>query len=80
MPLMRAKMKVDRVERFEESETLHMSAVCKPEGYPESGLDEDNTFATFTPSADLTIHINNPALVGKVKEGDAYYLDFTKAE
>ncbi len=79
MPEMRAKMVVSNVESHGEAETLQFRAVCKDDGYGEDGLDENNTFSQFTPSADLNIHINNPALVGKFKEGESYYLDFTKA-
>lgn len=79
MSKMRAKMRVTHVENHGESETLHFMAVARPDGYPEDGLDEDNTYAAFTPSADLRIHVNNPALVGKFKEGHTYYVDFTEA-
>ena len=44
------------------------------------GLDEDNTFAKFSPSVDLGITIANPALWGKFAVGDKFYLDFTPAE
>ena len=76
---MRAKMKVVSVEQVEHCETVKMAAVAKTGAYPEDGTDEDNTYATYTPSADLTIQINNPALFGKHKLGQKYYLDFTKA-
>ncbi len=80
MSEMRAKMVVDSVVPYgDDSETLTFRAVCKDDAYDESGLDENNTFSRFTPSADLKIHINNPALVGKFKQGESYYLDFTKA-
>jgi hypothetical protein len=60
-------------------ETLHMSAVCAPK-YDESGLDEDNTFAKFSPGAQLNINIANPALWGKFAVGERFYVDFTKVE
>lgn len=78
--VMRAKMRVTSVEKHgKDSETLHFTAVGKSEVYPDDGLDEDNTFATFTPSADLNLMVNNPALVGKFKQDDTFYLDFSKA-
>jgi hypothetical protein len=78
MAAMRAKMRVSRVENFSEtSERLHFSAVSAKQ-YPSDGSDENNTFAKFTPSADLSMSITNPALVGKFTEGEEYYLDFTK--
>ena len=59
-------------------ETLQMQAVCAPK-YDESGLDEDNTFAKFSPGASLNINIANPALWGQFKVGDRFYVDFTPA-
>ena len=62
------------------SEELYMSAVSKSEGYESDGLDEDNTFAVFSPAGNLSITIANPALHGKFNVGEKYYMDFTKAE
>lgn len=76
---MRAKMKVNSVKNHGDFETVTFSAVCKSDGYPEDGSDENNTFAKWTPSAELKMSITNPNLIGKIKEGDEYYLDFTKA-
>ena len=59
-------------------ETLQMNAVCAPK-YDETGLDEDNTFAKFSPGAQLSINIANPALWGKFAVGDRFYVDFTPA-
>jgi len=80
MPTMRAKMKVDRVDVQENFLSIHLSAVCKRDGYPADGDDENNTFAKFTPTAELEMCITNPALFEKIKEGEEFYLDFTKAE
>jgi len=80
MPEMRAKMIVSGVINNGAGEELTFRAVCKEDGYGEDGLDENNTFSTFTPSADLIMYVNNPALVGKFKEGESYYLDFSKSE
>ena len=74
---MRAKMKVDSVELFESGERVNMSPVCRPNGYPADGLDEDNTFAKFSPSGDLSLFIANPALFGAHKPGMKFYVDFT---
>jgi len=80
-PTMRAKLRINKIDGWEngEGETLTMSAVAKSEPYPENGEDENNTFARFTPSADLRITITNPDLIGKFEEGEEFYLDFTKA-
>lgn len=78
--MMRAKMKVSKVEQFETCENLTFNAVCKSGSYPEDGSDEDNTFAKFTPTAELKMSITNPALLGKIKPGQKFYVDFTLAE
>lgn len=49
-------------------------------GYPADGMDEDNTYAKFSPSADFRLTIANPALLGKFKNGDKFYVDFSPAE
>ena len=77
--MMRAKMEVKSVDASETQERLKFSAVGNYP-YPEDGGDEDNTYARWTPSANLEIVIQNPSLFGKFKEGDKFYVDFTKAE
>lgn len=68
MTTMRAKLQVSMVQehRYGEGgaksgETLTMHAVCE-NGYDDTGLDEDNTFAKFSPGASFVIQIANPAL------------------
>lgn len=81
MSVMRAKMRVDSVTRLNESyELLKFRAVGKDTAYPADGSDEDNTFARWTPSGELTLHVANPALHGKFKEGNKFYVDFTPAQ
>ena len=81
--MMRAKMKVTEVDSFEKGvepktfESLKFSAVCKSDGYPADGSDENNTFAKWTPSAELKMTITNPALFGKFTVGQEFYVDFT---
>ena len=77
---MRAKVKVSNVVRHGNSEHLTFTAVCKNGGYPPSGLDENNSYATWTPNATFTMSVTNPALHNKFALGDEYYVDFTKAE
>lgn len=83
---MRAKLQVGSVfpHRNAEtgetlSETLHFHGVSKSGDYPEDGSDEDNTFAKFSPSVYLQIHIANPALFGQFEPGQKFYVDFTPA-
>jgi hypothetical protein len=91
MTTMRAKLQVGMVQEHyhwageapgkhpeKSCETLHMHAVCKPT-YADSEFDEDNTYARMSPGANLTINIANPALWGKFKHGDKFYVDFTPA-
>jgi len=79
---MRAKMKVTEVDSFERGneektfESLKFSAVSANQ-YPVDGSDENNTFAKWTPSADLKMVITNPALFGKFHVGQEFYVDFT---
>lgn len=80
MVTMRAKMKVNSVSQTEQCCVLEMHAVYKDGPYPEDGTDEDNTFAKWTPQADLKMTINNPDLLGKFQPGQTFYLDFTEVE
>lgn len=85
MAHMRAKMQLSGIKQFVNpegkvtQENLTFRAVCKSTSYPADGTDEDNTFALWTPNAELTMTINNPALIGTMVEGEKYYVDFTKA-
>ena len=76
--MMRAKMKVASINYHSDScETLEFHAVCKNDGYPSDGSDENNTYALWTPTADLKMCITNPALTGKFEVGQEFYVDFT---
>jgi hypothetical protein len=78
MTTMRAKLKVTNVVKDEGgAEALTFAAVYKATGYEPGGLDEDNTYATYTPFAELKMIVNNPALAGKFSVGDTFYVDFT---
>ena len=81
MRVMRAKMRITRIETFEGgNEKLHLAAVAKDGGYPADGSDEDNSFARWSPQGELTLTIANPSLHGKFEPGETYYLDFTRAD
>lgn len=77
---MRAKMQVNKVERFPGQDRVTLNAVCRSTAYPEDGSDEDNTYAKFSPAGELSLTIANPALVGRIEPGQKFYLDFTKAD
>lgn len=89
--VMRAKLQVGFVQQHfgyapegepkeKSMETLTMHAVSKSTAYTEDGKDEDNTFAKWSPGANLSINIANPDLWDKFKVGDKFYVDFTKAD
>lgn len=80
MTTMRAKMTLKTVTRHEHSEVLEFTAVAKSGAYPADGSDEDNTYAKFSPSADLKLCCTNPALMGRFSPGEKYYVDFTPAQ
>jgi hypothetical protein len=85
MPKMRAKLRVGFVQEHfygpdgeKSMETLNMHAVAASK-YPEDGSDENNTYAKFSPGANLSINIANPNLFGQFKVGQSLYVDFTEA-
>jgi hypothetical protein len=80
MPTMRAKMAVASVDHRGGTEVLMMNAVAKNGAYPADGHDEDNSYARWSPYGALELHVANPALHGKFKRGDKFYVDFTPAD
>lgn len=85
MSTMRAKVKVSNVQLFKNitedvvQENLIFNAVYKNQ-YDSTGLDEDNTYSKFTPTAEFKLSVVNPELFGKFVVGQKYYVDFTEAE
>ena len=75
---MRAKMQVSKVERFTGSDRITCNAVAA-KSYPADGSDEDNTYAKFSLSGELSLTIANPALLGVIEPGQKFYVDFTLA-
>lgn len=87
MITMRAKMVVSNVETFKDQsgvtvtgERLHFRAVAKNGAYPNDGSDENNSFARWTPNAELTMFVNNPELFGKFAINQQFYVDFSEAD
>lgn len=80
MSTMRAKMSVTKVERVVGGDRVTFNAVCRSDKYPDDGSDEDNTYAKFSPQAELQIFIANPALLGVIEPGQKFYVDFEKAD
>jgi hypothetical protein len=80
MTTMRAKFIVSTVTKHAgPSEVVKFNAVAKSSAYPADGSDEDNTYAKWSPSAECSISITNPALHGKFEPGQKFYVDFTPA-
>ena len=73
---MRAKVVLNRVEKFTGSEKLVFNPVASKQ-YAADGVDEDNTYAKFSPSGEFTLQVTNPALIGQFNPGEKYYVDFT---
>ncbi len=72
--VMRAKLRVTSVKKTEgQQEVLELTAVV-------GGSDEDNNYSKFTPSANLTMVVSNPDLLGKFEPGQRFYVDFSSAE
>lgn len=62
-----------------EAEALKLYGVARNDAYPKDGSDENNTFAKFSPSICVDMHIANPALVGAFEVGETFYIDFIPA-
>ena len=80
-PTMRAKFVLQSVTPSEggEGEELFFNAVTEAP-FDADGNSEDNSFSKWTPAGTLVMTVTNPALCGKLKPGEKFYLDFTKAE
>lgn len=76
----RAKFKVDRIERTlysgEELQTIVLSPVYKTND-PE---DENSKFWKWSPSGSLHLGTLNPEASKQFELGKEYYIDFTPAE
>lgn len=72
-PKMRAKLTVDSVTLHGLCETVDFRA-----SYSASA--EDNTYAEATPSASVKFAIRNKSLLGQIKPGQKFYVDFTPIE
>lgn len=80
MSIMRAKMRLTSVTPGTASEAFKFTAVCGQAPFGKEGESEDNTYARWTPTATLDMQVTNPALLGKFKEGQTFYVDFTPAD
>jgi hypothetical protein len=74
---MRAKVRVDSVNVTTYADEIRCFPVGGKKG--ADGIDEDNTYSEATPGGEVKLTISNPALRGKIKPGQKFYLDFTEA-
>jgi hypothetical protein len=72
MKTIRAKMNLNMIEAVEGGETWKFQAV-----YGGSTNAEDNTYASYTPSGSIVLQVTNKALLGTLKPGQKYFVDFT---
>ena len=56
------------------AETVHMHAV-----YSSDPNNENAQWSKWTPAANLTLTVSNPAAFGKFEQGAEYFVDFTPA-
>lgn len=68
----RAKMRVNSVLSTDYSDEVKLAAVC---GGSQAQMAEDNSYARATPSGELRLVIDNPALKGAMKPGSTWYID-----
>jgi hypothetical protein len=78
--MMRAKIRISEVKLYGTTQETIVGAPVSSGPYGPEGESEDNTYARYTPSGSISLTINNPALLGQIKQGDTFYVDFTKAE
>ena len=80
MAVMRAKFKLDSIERSlygqEESRTIKMSPVY---GGGERASEENKRFWKYSPNGELRLCTVNVAAVDHLKLGAEYFLDITEA-
>jgi hypothetical protein len=84
--MMRAKLVVDKVAQVQAygseeigAVELKLRAVSDSHNGP-NGEREDSTFAFYTPFAELTMVVTNPALFKVFKPGMKLYADFSVAD
>ncbi len=82
---MRAKLQIVKVESDTANESyphekVEFMAVTEKPFDQASGISEDNEFSKWTPTANLSMTITNPALFGTLVQGEKYYVDFIKAD
>lgn len=71
----RAKLTCNSVETFSRGGTRTYKFNASPD---KAGIPEDQQFTQYTPSASLTMSVDNPAV--SFEPGKEYFVDFTPVE
>lgn len=79
MEQVRGKFLVSNVTRTEHSGGYNQVTVNLTAVYGGDKNSEDNTYASATPSGNITLTITNEAAQAFFKPGEKIYVDFTKA-
>lgn len=80
MPQTRAKFRCQSVESvsYDPSGELNGPRLYRFQAAYDETMPEDQRYAKYSPSGDLKIQVDNPAVV--FKPGSFYYLDFTPVD
>lgn len=74
-PSIVAKFEVSSVEKYEGQENwTFMAVTSKP--FDALGQNEDNSFARWTPCGNITMTVQNPALLGRLERGKKFRVYF----
>lgn len=73
--MLRAKFRVNAVEKQGENELVTLNAVAS--ALPN---DPNHEWSKYTPSGELRMTLSNPDAQGKLEQGKSYFLDLTPAE
>ncbi len=71
----RAKMEIASVEATTYQDLVKWNAV-----YGGTSNAEDNSYASATPSGKIELCITNKNVMGQLKPGKKYYVDFTEID
>lgn len=78
---LRAKLRVDSVVHHKDSKgETSMEIVKLVAVYSDKEGSENKKWSTWTPSATFEMQINNPSAIGKLRQGQEYYVDLTLVE
>lgn len=77
MRIVRAKFRVKAVELYHQPAG---SGRVKMEAVHDTATPENERFTKYTPSGELSMHVDNPPALEVFRPGKVFYLDFIEAE